>query len=458
MNPEQIQAMNALEEQFSAPAEQLQKIKEHFLEQIKVRRSDPKFNGNMIPSFITDRATGDEVGQFLALDLGGTNLRVCLVTLKGQGQIALKQHKFNIPNSLKTGDHKELFQTMAQNVELFLGQISNQIDVDGKPLPLGFTFSYPIDQTAIDSGKLVRWNKGFDIPGAVGRDVVQLLQYALDNLGLNVKVVAILNDTVGTLLASSYQDRNSVMGVILGTGSNTAFIEKTRNITKMDLSHIKSDDMIVNIEWGAFDNERVSLPCTMFDNHLDRESISPGSQIFEKMISGEYLGTLVQLVLFNLIDRRLIFDGRSSKMLNTPFSFETSYMSTIESDTTENLTDTKSVLENSLDINDSTLTDRQMLKRICHMIGRRAARLAGAGLAAVVSARQDLLEQSVTIGIDGSLFEFYPGFEGNLTEAMRELLGSDIVENHIKLTMAKDGSGVGAALAAMVALKIKNQL
>lgn len=58
----------------------------------------------------------------------------------------------------------------------------------------------------------------------------------------------------------------------------------------------------------------------------------------------------------------------------------------------------------------------------------------------------------VDIGVDGSLVEYYPGFEDYIREAFREMpeIGSQ-GEKRIRVGIAKDGSGVGAALIALVA-------
>jgi len=39
-------------------------------------------------------------------------------------------------------------------------------------------------------------------------------------------VVALANDTVGTLFARCYQEAQCYIGVILGTGTNAAYIER----------------------------------------------------------------------------------------------------------------------------------------------------------------------------------------------------------------------------------------
>ena len=40
---------------------------------------------------------------------------------------------------------------------------------------IGFCFSFPVEQTAVDAGRLLRWTKGFENPGAVGKDPAKLL-------------------------------------------------------------------------------------------------------------------------------------------------------------------------------------------------------------------------------------------------------------------------------------------
>ncbi len=83
---------------------------------------------------------------------------------------------------------------------------------------LGFTFSYPCEQNAINHGVLQRWTKGFDVQGVEGHDVVPLFEAALKKRGVPIKVTAVVNDTTGTLIASNYADPNTQIGCIFGTG------------------------------------------------------------------------------------------------------------------------------------------------------------------------------------------------------------------------------------------------
>jgi hexokinase len=70
----------------------------------------------------------------------------------------------------------------------------------------------------------------------------------------------------------------------------------------------------------------------------------------------------------------------------------------------------------------------------------------------VVIATEKLKEDEIVdIGVDGSLVEYYPGFEEMIREAFREIDGiGEEAEKKISIGIARDGSGVGAALIALV--------
>jgi hexokinase len=58
--------------------------------------------------------------------------------------------------------------------------------------------------------------------------------------------------------------------------------------------------------------------------------------------------------------------------------------------------------------------------------------------------------------VDGSLVEFYPNFEGHIREALREVPEVGAAgEKKVRIGISKDGSGVGAALIALVASRIE---
>ncbi|PHZ12954.1 putative glucokinase [Rhizopus microsporus ATCC 52813] len=444
---EQQVAIQQLYQQFNVTVESVRAIVNSFMEEMQKGLNHKGASVPMIPSFVTGRPTGNETGKYLALDLGGTNLRVCEFELKGDGNYSVRQQKYIISEELKTGDVRHLFDFIADCVDNFIFEFGSSEET----LELGFTFSFPVNQTAINRGTLMQWTKGFSCRNAIDKDVVVMLQDAFLRKNVQVHVAALVNDTVGTLMAHSYRHPESFMGVILGTGTNAAYYEKLQNITKWEGGEQAFDDMVINMEWGAFDLERRVLPYTAFDNKLDRESINPRKQPFEKMVSGMYLGEIARNVILHLVDRRLLFSGNSSSELNEQWSFETSYMSAIVADSLENLDETRHILEDDLQITSTSLADRQMVQLICSFVGRRAARLSASGIAAVLSFTGHI-GKNTTIAVDGSVYEFFPHVEEQMKETLSELLGQDMAQ-HIKFSLSRDGSGFGAAIIAMMAYK-----
>ncbi|GMQ06317.1 hypothetical protein CsSME_00050952 [Camellia sinensis var. sinensis] len=124
----------------------------------------------MIISYVDNLPTGDEKGLFYALDLGGTNFRVLRVQLGGRDNHVVKQEfdEVSIPPNLMIGTSDGLFDFIAEALKKF-------VDTEGEDfhLPpdrqreLGFTFSFPVKQTSIASGALIKWTKGFSIEEAV---------------------------------------------------------------------------------------------------------------------------------------------------------------------------------------------------------------------------------------------------------------------------------------------------
>jgi hexokinase len=119
--------------------------------------------------------------------------------------------------------------------------------------------------------------------------------------GLDVRVAALANDTVGTLVTQAYVDPDCYVSVILGTGTNAAYVEHTSAIPKWR-GPDATGDMIINMEWGGFDSlQRKTLPLTPYDRQLDRDAVHPGQQLYEKMISGMYLGEITRIILAHLV-------------------------------------------------------------------------------------------------------------------------------------------------------------
>ncbi len=394
----------------------------------------------MLPAYV-DKASGKERGHFIALDLGGTNFRVLQVELSsGSKPKIVKSEKFVIPKAVMHATGVQLFNFIAQSINKFM--LDNKVDI-AKRKDLGFTFSFPLRRTNITSGILINWTKGFSATGVVGKNVSKLLEKSLKRYGLkNIKVSALANDTVGTLAAKSYEDKQCDVGVIFGTGTNACYVENVGRIRKLGKVKYKSDRMIINTEWGNYNK----MSTTDYDSKLDRSSGNTGKQRMEKMISGMYIGEIARLVFSDMITKKLIFS--KSKLKLTKGHFLTRHMSLIEADHTENLSKIKNYLE-GLGVASSSISERRAMKEVCQIISRRAARISAAAISSVITWMDPELNDGHTVAIDGTIYEKYPSFRKNIVSTLRE------IHNHhskrIKLVRAKDGSGVGVAVVAAVA-------
>ena len=131
-------------------------------------------------TWISNWPTGSERGQILTIDMGGTNLRICDVCLfAGRRDFEQIQRKYKLPDGIKTATLEGLWDFIADRLSSFLDDHHNGEPLK-TPLPLAFTFSFPVNQRSIRSGILQRWTKNFKVPGVEGNDVVTQLEAALE--------------------------------------------------------------------------------------------------------------------------------------------------------------------------------------------------------------------------------------------------------------------------------------
>eukprot|EP00873_Tetraselmis_striata_P046661 jgi/Tetstr1/466925/TSEL_011379.t1 len=406
----------------------------------------------MLPTFVERLPRGSESGDYFALDLGGTNLHMMYVRLTpstGSDGIDSTADEVAIERNLLSEPVEKLFEFIAEKGIAFMQRF---LDTSAETPAVGFTFSFPMEQTGLAEGKLLRWTKGFGCPDGVGADPVALLKEAFRRKGVEVKVPALVNDTIGLLAAAKYYHPNCRLAVILGTGTNAAYMESQANVAKLGAKAVPSRNMAINTEWSDFTTRRVAL--LPEDKALDAASLNPGMQMFEKLMSGRNIGEVARRVLLSLARRGLLWSGgRCPFELRVPFSLPTWAVSRID-DSDKPLATAAEVLE-KLGLLRSTggaalsRAELAAVVAVCHAAGRRAARISAAGILAMLR----LMEidgskgsaPSFTVAVDGSLYEKYTGFRTQLGEALQEVLGREAFDR-IQMVHVEDGSGVGAAL------------
>jgi hexokinase len=315
-------------------------------------------------------------------------------------------------------------------------------------LPLGFTFSFPLRQEGLTKARLVTWTKGFKCAGVEGEDVVRLLQEAICRRGdVEIDVCAVLNDTTGTLMSCAWLNPNCRVGLIVGTGTNACYVEKLENVGLWDADYNEPAKVIINTEWGAFgDNGCLDFILSDYDRDIDEHSINAGRQLFEKMISGMYMGEIARLILERLTREGYLFGGQGSDNLYKRGNFFTKYISEIESDKPGEYQNCRQVLE-ELSLNYITDQDCKDVRYVCEVVSKRAAQMAAAGVACLLN---KMGEKSVVVAVDGSVYRFHPHFHNLMTETINRLVDPGI---KFDLMLSEDGSGRGAALVAAVACR-----
>ena len=232
----------------------------------------------MIPTYVSADAEIVPGRSVIVMDAGGTNFRTCLVTFDDDKKPVISDfRKVGMPGVKEEVSAADFFSILADNIERLMGKSDR----------IGFCFSYAARITEDHDGVPIVFSKEIKAPEVIGKPLGKTLLAELARRGFDVSgmKVAVVNDTVATLLAAKAgcpDWASSYIGFILGTGTNTAYIESNSRIGKIELEEGKE---IINVESGC-------LALELGD--LDREFVSgtkdPGKYWFEKKISGAYLG------------------------------------------------------------------------------------------------------------------------------------------------------------------------
>ncbi|XP_072255256.1 hexokinase-4 [Pyxicephalus adspersus] len=225
----------------------------------------------MLPTYVRSTPDGSEVGDFLALDLGGTNFRVMLVKvgedLEGQWKVETKHKMYSIPEDAMTGT----------------AELVRRHNIDYRYLP---PFSF-LDLSPWTDPMFRERNLYFDFK-FVPNGLQQGHPFPFNGSGTNAASCSAL------------------------------VVDCDRNML-----------LLATLEWPTASIELEDFRLE-YDRVIDEGSLNPGQQLYEKMIGGKYMGELVRLVLMKMVNENLLFGGEASEKLKTRGSFETQFVSQIE--------------------------------------------------------------------------------------------------------------------------------
>ena len=410
--------------EFSISDDELQKISADFEAEMQAGLEGKDSTLRMLRSYVS-LPTGKEIGDFLALDFGGTNVRALHILLHGGGRYQV------IKKAAKPLTEPGIYNYVAESATAeemfdFLAELIDEAIESNRSTTylLGHTFSFPSVQTDLYNAKLITWTKEFATQGVEGKVVNDLLKEALARRGArNVIPVAVINDTVATLLAAAYKKPNAYIGSIYATGQNTCYFE--------NFADGSEKPMVINMESGGFNR----LPFSKYDDAIDACSEQPGAQRLEKMVSGRYLGMLYGTALADLLGK----EGAS-------YPFTSIELSAIVADAFLDRHAAGAIIESKTGMTFSA-ADRALMQDLAGTVIQRSAHIVAATYAGIIRHRAgETKAENQFIAVDGSVYEKVPLVAHHLRGALDKLLLDEAV--NIQIILENAGSALGAALAA----------
>ena len=384
----------------------------------------------MIPAYVGVEGKVKPGAKAAVLDAGGTNFRSAVVSIPPKIEERRNQP---MPGSKSQVSEDEFYAAFADELR--------RVAPFATTNRYGWCFSYNADVTPELDARLNCWTKGIQAPEIVGQYVGREL---LRRMGGGS--IAVVNDTVATLLAAKATEGDrtysSYLGFILGTGTNTAYVERNSNITKVK-GLDPEGSMIINAESGSMDK----VGRSKFDEDMDQKQPDPGHNPFEKMIAGGYLGG-IGLELLKSAAKAGMFSAKTSSGIGGLGALETidfdNFCAAFR----------KEGRVNPLDEIFSDADDAKMARRLGIPVFERAAVLTAVHLAAFCIKSGEGADASAPIAINADGSTYYKTRAIPFDATVRRELDDMLVRRrniHYEITpQVEDAPLVGAAIAAML--------
>ncbi|KAK9257444.1 hypothetical protein V1507DRAFT_447243 [Lipomyces tetrasporus] len=419
---------------------------------------EPCLSSTMLPSYIYALPTGLEKGTFISVDVGGSNLRIAVISFEPPLRHLRYRTSEPLDAAIRNLDGKSFFLWLASQLQsvLYVAEANGWV-AEGATVPIGVTWSFPIDQTSVSSGNILSMGKGFasicnDI---LGSDLRTLFQQSCADLGVKIDLRAVVNDSVATLLSHMHTDRRCKIGVIVGTGVNASVKVPISCIDEEKLSRCnpraleRYAECILNTELSMFGAG--ILPRTRWDDELDAMNEKPGFQPFEMMVSGRYIAELARYIV-----RDTVLKFRPSSAVPTgldkEYGLDASTMSLVERELDVHFARQQLLARHPCKESRMSLTVEEMkfIRAAFCAVSSRAAAVAAAGIlalaVAVLPPSTPGDEDEIVVAVTGSVIEKYSGFRVRVQEFLN-LLGRRRGKKLV-LAVTEDSSIWGSAVAA----------
>lgn len=419
-----------IEKRIAAEAYDADDLLAHFLEEMEKGLNGESSSLAMIPAYVDAGNTVPSGKPVAVIDAGGTNLRICTAHFTETGEVELSHFsKQPMPGRDHEISADEFYGVLADALEPMKDEFET----------IGFCFSYPATITPAYDGRLLHWTKEIKIPELVGAHIGEGLISAMESRGIEGKKVVVLNDTVACLLAGMSQGQSfnasSYIGFILGTGTNTAYVERNENIGKLD-GFLASGSQVINVESGGFSAFRRGP----IDLALDDKSEHPGTHVFEKTISGVYMGSITLGILQELAPSGLFSDAGAAAF---------SIMKDLSTIHVDNLAAGNGRDVGVLGTEAFADSDREVIRTVFGAVVDRAALFTAVNiLAAVIKCGEGQdPERPVCVNIDGSTYYKTFGLADKVQSHLNRMLADRGL--HVRCIHVDDAPVVGASIAGL---------
>lgn len=306
----------------------------------------------MLPNYNIN-PTGEEFGDYLVIDVGGSTLRVAVISidppLSPQSSASsspessasylggedrsnrvhiIIEKKWEIENSFKNIDENffkwigsKIFETLNEQSVITTNDFTQIINT-------GITWSFPLETTSHNSGKINYVGKGYTIADDIyNRDLKEILETCMKtHFNLTIDVQAIVNDSLAVYAAGRFLDKYTRLAMVLGTGLNLCVALNSNNLHPS--KQIKDESIVLlNTETSLFGRTFLNHNSNKFDviidsrfkynrqdlhfkPHMETDPVDQTIfQPIELMTSGRYLPELTRLIVEELIERKEIFNN-----------------------------------------------------------------------------------------------------------------------------------------------------
>ncbi|CAH8382227.1 unnamed protein product [Eruca vesicaria subsp. sativa] len=386
---------------------------------------------NMLVSFAGSLPSGDEKGVHYGANLRGKELLLLRGTLGGNEEPISDVYKqeISIHEDVLNGSFKELCDYISLELVKFLGM--NPGEETDEVKNLGFTWTRYVEDIGPSSSisTIQRKSLANDDNDKVLKEFVNDMNESLERHGLKIRMnMSLVDDTIGVLAGGRYYHKDSVAAVTLGMGTNSVYIEQAQEVLRWKpTTPYEPQEIVISTEWGDF--RSCHLP------------------VFEKMVSGGYLGEIVRRVLLKMSQESALFGDILPPKLTKPYTLSSPDMAAMHQDISEDREIVNRKLKEVFGIMDSTLAAREVVVEVCDVVAERAARVAGAGIVGMVKKLGRLEKKMSIVIVEGGLYDHYRIFRNYLHSSVWEMLGDEL-SDHVVIEHSHGGSGAGALFFA----------